>query len=168
MFNVVGVDPGAKGALVWLDEVGNPKGWLSMPMIEKGGPYGQSIVCVPSIKIWFEALPKDVRVFVERPQLFGVPTSAAFTMGFNFGLLLRALPAHEFVEPSEWTKFVHADQSKDLKPKAKSEIVFADMFPVLNKEVTKKKFREGVIDAALIAAYGIWKLDNFNPKESDF
>jgi hypothetical protein len=63
-----------------------------------------------------------------------------------------------YVEPQKWTKVMHQGVSNDLKPKAKSLIALERLCPKIYPKVpTNKngKLHDGVVDATLIASYGI-------------
>jgi hypothetical protein len=89
-------------------------------------------------------------------------TKGAFNYGRGFAAIEIVLQDGDFpytlVEPQKWAKVMHAGIGKDLKPKAKSAIAVARLFPKLSKLCTFDKAgkpHDGAIDALLIAGYGL-------------
>lgn len=148
---IMGVDPGNTGAIVILE------GRLIFDMIPMpmtvGGPYDKPSVDMARISIMMKQYQPNY-VLCELPASFGMGSMSAFTYGYNFARLSLALGQDTiYIRPGSWTKCMHADQPKDLKPKAKSQRVFDKLWGMnLIKDFTKAQ-QSGIIDAALIALY---------------
>jgi hypothetical protein len=158
---VLGIDPGLNGAIVLLDDAGGLQNFL-MPLTVEG----------KNKSLDFEALQKNFQgipasgchVFLERAVAFGMGLTGAFSYGRGFGFIeiaikLAGLPVTQ-VSPKEWTKEMHQGISADLKPKVKSQIAVERLFPQFVSAIprAKGKMHEGIVDALLIAGYGLRKL----------
>jgi hypothetical protein len=154
---VLAVDPGNSGAIVYLNSDGG-FAFFKMPLDEEGISFGG----IQSILKDFS----DVPIFLERAIPFKMGTKHAFSYGRGFGFIEIAVQlsgnAVTYVEPGKWTKEMHQGIMKDLKSKAKSEIAIKRLFPNLIKQIPhgpkSKKIDEGVMDAVLIAGYALRKL----------
>lgn len=151
---VLGIDPGLSGALVWLSK--NGLTFAPMPLNEEGR------ICYESIKEVIENSPPD-HIYIERAVAFGMGVTGAFNYGQDFnaikiGVGLTKIP-FTLVEPGKWAKVMHQGIDKDMKPKAKSIVAVKRLYPQLLKDIPKGprsgKFDEGIVDALLIAGYGL-------------
>ena len=154
---IISIDPGKKGAIVWLNADATDFYFEKMPLDSEG-------------KIDFiilrELLNRDPdeqqHIFSEKPNTMGVMgATQAFNYGVDFGLLLSVVIDSELpytlVEPNKWTKIIHAGIDSKYKPKAKSQIAVKRLFPKFLSRIPKTKpryYSEGVVDALLIAEYG--------------
>jgi hypothetical protein len=151
---VLGIDPGQKGALVWLSENGFTH--ELMPLDELKWVNFERLLEI------FAVNPCD-HVYLERAKAYGMNAGGAFSYGVDFGTILCALRIVELpytlVDPHVWTKDLHADLDKRLKPKEKSLLALDRFFPKLKHNIPKGprsgKMHEGVVDALLIAYYGL-------------
>lgn len=153
---VVGIDPGQQGAIVFLNE----RKFLHslMPLKDKI----EKEIDFTRVR---EILMKESRidhVFLERAVPFAMGSKSAFNYGRGFMALelaiqLAGLPV-TYVEPAKWTKAMHAGIKDDLKPKAKSITAVKRLYPQWLFDVPQTKtgkLHEGVVDALLIAGYGM-------------
>lgn len=152
----VAVDPGLNGAVVYLGPSGF-KFW-TMPTNGDGLAFGE----LQAIFNSFSGVP----IFLERAVSFGMGTKSAFNYGRAFGFLEIAIKLSKnpvtYIEPGKWTKVIHAGISSDLKPKVKSLVAvdrlcakYVDQIP---KTPRTKKLHDGVVDALLMAVYGLREL----------
>ena len=150
---VLGIDPGLSGAFVWF----SPNGITYEPMplnAEKRVDFVQAQALI-------QKFPLD-HVFIERAMPMAMGAKHAFNYGQDFKSLLLALElsfvSFTLIEPSKWTKVIHAGVSADLKPKAKSLVAAKRLVPKFLNELPKGKVSgkidEGGLDALLIAYYG--------------
>jgi len=161
---ILGVDPGGKGALVTLDYFGKLESFIPMPMTKTNKPYDAAEVDVNLLESYVKsvlALDPNVFAFCERPSSYGMLSSSAFTYGFNFALLSKVLERYcsnlTYVQSGTWTRVIHEGEDKDLKPKAKSLLVFGKLYSMEPKYLfgkLNKASLEGLVDAMLIAEYG--------------
>lgn len=151
---ILAIDPGLKGALVWLTK--NEMHWHKMPLnVEKGIDFFE-------IQDILELYPK-AHVFLERAHPGAMGVTGAFNYGRGFAALeiaiLIAKRPVTYIEPAKWAKVMHEGISNDLKPKVKSEIALKRLFPQYLDQIPKGpkngKIDEGVMDALLIAGYGL-------------
>ncbi len=159
---ILAIDPGVTGAIVCTD--GKLITSWEMPLELDGK--NKSIEFDGLIKILMRAdSSARMPVFLERAMPFAMGSKHAFNYGRGFETIVIALKLLKFsvtyVEPSKWTKEMHEGISGDLKPKVKSAIAVKRLFPHLVRELpTKPKggMHDGMIDALLIAGYGLRKL----------
>lgn len=142
---VVGIDPGARGALAVLNH-GLPEAHLVMPQDLR------------EIISWVESYT-PAHVFIEKAQSFpGQGVSSAFNYGRHYGELLGILQALQIpftaVGPRLWTSKMHMGIS-GTEAKKKSLEAFHRHFPMVDACPPRcKKPHDGIVDAYLIAAYG--------------
>lgn len=150
---IAGIDPGLTGGICILE--GDRPVWLSpLPTIadrEIDGAVLRSILSTHNVKT----------VYLERAQAFpkqGV--SSAFNYGFTFGLIYgncMARAAVVLVSPAKWHKAMTAGTPVDAPTKARALIAAERLFPGVDLRATTKsrKAHDGMVDALLIAAYGL-------------
>lgn len=160
MNEILGIDPGQKGALVLLGVAGQLKGFWPMPVTPE-----KDIDFIKLSEILADDIGSNTLVFLERAVPFAQGMKQAFSYGRGFAAVEIALKLAElsvtYVEPSKWTKYIHQGVDQDLKPKVKSVIAFGRLYPKLISKIPhtinrkgEKKFDEGIVDALLIATYG--------------
>jgi hypothetical protein len=156
---ILGIDPGQKGALVWLD------GWrvvhsALMPAQPKVGLLTADLVA--ELRRW-----RPDRVVLERAQSMpkqGI--SSAFKYGRDFGriegvLITLGIP-FVTVSPVVWHRALCGAKPKgedSSQAKARAQAVVQERLPGL--DLTPGRLRvpnEGLIDAAAIALYGVQTL----------
>jgi len=140
----IGIDPGANGAIAWIDERGKSCVEKMPDTLQDLWDLIQSIGFeVPDFK------PYEVKAYIEQvsssPQM-GV--KSAFTFGNGFGHLEMALTAagipFERVRPQVWQKAMGCMTKGDKNvSKRRSQ----ELFPQI-------KVTHAIADALLIAAYG--------------
>jgi hypothetical protein len=137
---IVGVDPGAKGAVCGIDyETHEPE------------------FC--NIETFLDTTWDAEHIFIEKAQAMpGQGTVSMFNYGVGFGRILQKAHSvgvpYTLVHPRTWTKVMWAGTDSKLKPKQRSKQAAERLFP----GVTFKG--DGQIDAALIAEYGRRQLGN--------
>jgi len=144
--NIIGIDPGKKGAIVAM--VGSEIHLHQMP--EDAG----SIV-----DILTKYAADGCHVFLEKSQAMpGQGTVSMFNYGTGFGTLLGILAAlkipHTLVHPKTWCKVMHSGTA-DAEAKVRSLEAARRLFPrvqLVRPRCTKPD--EGYIDALLIAEWG--------------
>lgn len=152
---ILAIDPGQNGAFVLFD--GEKFDFRLMPiLVNKDIDFEgvQKILMSPGVD--------KAHVFLERAMPMAQGARHAFNYGRGFAALeiaikLANLPV-TYVEPAKWSKIMHEGISADLKPKAKSIIAVQRLFPQFIEKIPKTKtlkYHEGVIDALLIAGYGL-------------
>lgn len=145
---VVGVDPGAKGALVCL----------------KNGQILDTIkldkTSIPELSRWVH-MYKDIPFCVEDVQItFGDGVKSAFSFGKNVGKLHAILELHEaeilWVSPQKWANYFKKEygssSEKDNKLRNENWTV-EHMGDVLREYRDRKRIHSGIVDAYLIARY---------------
>lgn len=171
---VIGIDPGLDGAFMLFDGI-SFRSW-NMPTIVEGKNRSVDFDGVHELLWGLSDVNTDLHVFLERAVPFSMGTTGAFNYGRGFAAIEIAIQLLKmpvtYVEPSKWTKEVHAGISGDLKPKAKSLIAVKRLFPKLVEHLPrgkKGKLLDGPIDALLIAAYGLNRVTpQRNEPEFDF
>lgn len=150
---IVGVDPGRTGAVVVLE---------SAKMNFHVMPLQNDEVSFEGFLGIMAGLPKTAHVFLERAMPLAMGAKHAFNYGRGFAALEIAIRlsglAVTYVEPGKWAKVMHAGISVDLKPKAKSLIAVERLFPQHLSLIPRNKngkLHEGVVDALLIAGFGV-------------
>jgi crossover junction endodeoxyribonuclease RuvC len=142
--SVIGVDPGLKGALAWVNEFGFLTEIEDMPVVDNevnANLLANLIVAYGPVEC----------VLVERQQSFpkqGVASS--FKTGTGYGIIIGVLaglhvPAFYWA-PSTWKKTMHLSSNKELSRKRALE-----RWPD-QSEYFKLKKHEGRAEAALLAA----------------
>jgi hypothetical protein len=149
---ILAIDPGLKGALCFI----GPKeiSFYEMPLTKNQDvdfDLIDNILCVNAPE----------HIFLERAVSFGMGTKGAFNYGRAFAALEIAIMLSEtpftFIEPSKWTKEMHAGIDADLKAKAKSVIAVERLFKKHLHLIPKTKkglYHDGCVDALLMASYG--------------
>lgn len=156
---VLGIDPGQKGAFVLLGE--GVFEYEFMPLNEDGS------VNFLKVNEILDSWMFDIsHIYLERAFAAKMGRTSAFNYGRGFGTLECAVAysGHPvtYIEPAKWTKDIHAGIKGSLKPKDKSAIALGRLHKGfktdLEKSIKNKAVREGVIDALLIATYGLKQL----------
>jgi len=147
----VGIDPGKKGAFVAVN--GNEQ----IIAVEKNVT-GDDLFT-------FLSILNPRHVFLEKAQSMprqGI--ASAFNYGQGYGELIgvltaRAMP-YTLVRPSYWTKALHVGTA-DGEPKQRSAEAFRRLYPRDAHALTPRgKLHDGVVDATLIAIYGLRHIIN--------
>lgn len=151
---ILGIDPGQNGGLAILgkDRVIYYKS--VMPILAKELDYKKLVEPLTNYQIEM--------VYMEK---VGAMPKQGVTSMFNFGkhygellgvINMLSLP-HVLVRPTEWQNVAHKGMSRKIKPKERSLKVATDMYPDtdLRKSNRAKIAHDGIVDAILIALYGV-------------
>lgn len=152
---VLGIDPGLKGGLVFMNENGIISSH-KMPVVKDGGKS-----CIDCEELAFLIDSKMVRsdyqsrIVIEKVHAMpkqGV--TSVFTFGEGFGVLKGMAAAFDIplllVRPQEWQKAILGGIDKSLG-KARSTVYCKQLYPDL-KDLHK---HDGLADAACIAEWGM-------------
>ena len=152
---ILGIDPGATGGFVFIDQEKNIIEAFPTPLIDK------SIIDIVELNRLIKH-HKPYRAFIEK--VGAMPKQGVVSM-FNFGKtcgIIEALIVAEYipytmVTPQAWQKVMHEGLDKTLNSKVRSEIIFKRNYPTENLKATErsKKNHNGMVDALLIALYGL-------------
>lgn len=149
-----GIDPGIKGAVVFLDSRGAIFHKILMPEdVTALADFFTKFCYVHSEKY-------KIRVFLEKAQAMpGQGVCAVFNYGKHFGSIIGILATLgckvELIPPQAWTRAMHKGYNQS-NSKEKSKALALDLFKGESflASVRCKKPHEGFVDAALIAEYG--------------
>ena len=154
---IAAIDPGLGGALVFLSgRLFRTFNWYPMPVKK------DKRVCLKSVITILRSEAPD-KVFLEQALPMAMGAKHAFNYGRDFAaletaIMLLKIPC-DLIRPNEWTKVMHGGTNKDLRPKVRSSIAVEKHFRFLLDKIPKtpksKKYHDGVVDALLIAAYGL-------------
>ena len=148
--NIVGIDPGKKGAAV-------------IKRVEDGVLVAKELSILMDCPSLFSNIHKQIgldHVFIEKAQAFpkdGVRN--AFSYAMNFGRILGWIETlmipYTLVPPQTWTRVMHIGCTGD-NPKDKSLQVVRRLYPEadLTFSARARKPHDGLVDAILIATYG--------------
>lgn len=167
---VLGIDPGLQGAMVLTD--GAHFEYAFMPLKVEGKNKSVDFQAIHRYFLAWKLMDRELcpsHVFLERAVAFGMGLTGAFNYGRGFGFIEIAIDLAGFpitqASPREWTKVMHEGISADLNAKVRSQIAVERLFPQLKGRIpiaitgrSKGKMHEGVVDALLIAGYGLRKL----------
>lgn len=151
---ILGIDPGAGGALALIETSQNTLTLIDMPIVEvKRGPRIVRQVSAPLIA---EALRPYLitHAFIEKVGAMpGQGVSSMFAFGRAAGVLEGVLAGLQIpmtlVTPQEWQKHMRVVGGKD-GARARA----AQLFPKYADQFSRKK-DDGRADAALLAEYGV-------------
>jgi crossover junction endodeoxyribonuclease RuvC len=146
---VIGIDPGATGALVMLED-GNPIEWMDMPIMKVGSATRVNAAVVSD----FMRDSLCEHVYVEQVGAMpGQGVSSMFNFGHSTGTIMGVLGAmgipHTLVTPQAWKKsqgLIGTD-----KDGARARAI--QLWPRW-RELDKKGKGQALADAALIARHG--------------
>lgn len=160
MSSVVGIDPGATGALVWLDAKDlKPRGVWDCP--QDDGELRELVECLN----WGDSWSTRPRLAVVERQQY-MPKGgrmqggkSTFSLGVNYGVWLGVLYAVGVevitVPPAAWQRYVY-DSGGVGDPKERSIRRAKELFPDMPLVPDGCRVeRHGRADAALIALYGV-------------
>ena len=160
---IIGIDPGLKGGIAFLEETGNLINIACMPIMIHGR---RNTVDINALSILLESYEKDrTTVVVEAAQKFSAGTNALTSTWFGFGRITAMLELmkmrHEIIKtPITWQKtfWTKPKMPKGTKfdTKAASIAAAKRLFPAHDFLPTQRcsKPSDGLTDAALIAEYG--------------
>jgi len=147
---VMGIDPGAKGALALMT---NRK-------IERMEVMPEDIhLTIDLIVDWQPSI-----IYLEKAQAMpGQGVSSMFKYGRHYGEIVGAISTLKIplveVSPRTWTKLMHAGTDSKLPAKGRSLKAALSLYPYMNFLATKRSRvpHDGLIDASLITGYGYKK-----------
>ena len=147
--DVIGIDPGQTGYIVELNSATSEARTLPIPFRPDG------IVCYRTIKSYFDLKEIDLMILERVTMQPKFSAVAAHTFGKCIGQLQMLLSAFPFSEVSSrtWQKVMHLGFPDSWGPKEKSMGAFQRLNP--NFKAGKKKVSKDLVDAFLIAAYGL-------------
>jgi crossover junction endodeoxyribonuclease RuvC len=154
---VLGIDPGASGALVVVDN-GKISDLIDMPVLNvKRGSRAVREVNAPALGAIVASLqPIDTAMLEQVGAMPGQGVSSMFAFGRAVGVVEGVLGALQIpytrVPPQEWQRAMRVRGGKD----GARERAMA-LFPVRAADFARKK-DDGRADASLIAAYGEQRL----------
>ena len=149
---ILGIDPGASGALVVLDSQGQPIEWMRMPIMKEGSATRVNGLAVAE---FIRSLPRDsTRAYVE--SVHSMPkqgVTSSFNFGHSAGVIAGVLAALEIptvmVTPQRWKK--RANLIGTNKDAARSKAIIR--WPKW-RDLDKIGAGQAYADAAFIAVYG--------------
>lgn len=180
---IIGIDPGAKGGIVFLKDgklTAHPMPiWTEEIKLSKPKKLKNRIkthrteinISVNQLEALFKAaigrgMKSDFKVYVEQiKDIFGISSQANFKMGYNLGMvhsvLDRVFGEYYMVRPQEWQKQVWIDSDIIKKPNKRNDTK-ATSLNAANRIFPNESFilegckkpHDGLFDAALIAHYG--------------
>ncbi len=158
---ILGVDPGLRGYIFGLSPKGAALFQRAMP-----DEISDQVTLLTELTKSYEVL-----AWVERAQAFpGMGVSGCFKYGRHYGALLGALEALgcevSTVPPRVWTRAVwrESDALAGDSPKARSLSAFTRIFPGASPVPHRCRVpHDGLVDAALIAWYGLALLKSYLP-----
>jgi crossover junction endodeoxyribonuclease RuvC len=146
---IIGIDPGAKGALAWLSGDGHLIAVQDLPWIKGHG------LNAASFAAWIE-LRDDIRhAFVERvASRPGQGVVSVFTFGMNYGQIIGVLTGLKIpvtlIAPTKWKPAVGLPTGSN---KAASRARAAQLWPGAADSFARVR-DDGRAEAALIGMYG--------------
>jgi len=149
-----GIDPGAKGALVVLDEDGTVIAWLLMPMIKQGTQERVNAAAVAAfLKPYAANITANLELVGAMP---GQGVASMFSFGHSAGVVTGVLGALEIpvtlITPQKWTK--HFNLGSKTKSPDQARGLAARFWPAW-RELDFKGKGGALADAALIARYSL-------------
>ena len=146
---VAGIDPGASGALVILED-GSPIEWTQMPTMKVGSA---TRVNGSAVAAFFLHTHVE-HVYVEQVGAMpGQGVSSMFNFGHSTGTVMGVLSAlfipHTLVTPQAWKKAAGLTGTDKDAARARALQLWPDW-----RELDKKGNGQALADAALIARYG--------------
>jgi len=165
-FWTIGVDPGLKGAAVLL----NPDGWPHrVEVLPTVKIFGQARTYIQSYEnlLGHDPFEHSTHFFIEMVQNYGRESSkkSLLSSGIGWGFLVHPAMSDPWIAsvtamgPKDWQKVmlkgVPGDDTKE-KSRNKVEQLWPGLtlWPRVSKGADEGKIRDGVADAALIAAWG--------------
>jgi crossover junction endodeoxyribonuclease RuvC len=173
--NIIGIDPGKDGAVAKLLSFHGDHELLQteltpMVKVSKGKKVRMEYDLVAMRRVLAIAMFEGAdHVFLEKAQAMTKPgkqkqgVTSMFSFGRGFGLWEGILVGMEIpytiVHPRTWQKPVHRDITGD-DPKGRSLIAAGRLFPGhdFRRSERARIPHSGMVDAALIAWYGRWKM----------
>lgn len=151
------IDPGKNGAIVYLS--GTDFVYFKMPLSQTNDVNFKKVAKI--LKMY-----KGVHVILERAVPFSMGMKSAFNYGRDFKALEIAIEICKnpvtYVEPNKWAKEMCQGVKHSRDKKKRNAIAAQRLFPNEFLKVPKGpksgKPHDGVVDALLMAGYGIRKV----------
>lgn len=155
--NVLGIDPGLKGAIALYNEKGL-QSVLEIPTVKSSGR-GREVLWASLNQQWDELFFWADHVFLERVNARPLDGgSSAFKFGSIYGglrgLIVAKLIPYTLVTPGTWMKVMGVGRGSKEASCLRAE----QLFPTEGFRGPKGGKKDGVAEAALIAKYGFDKL----------
>lgn len=146
---VIGIDPGASGAIVMLED-GVPIEWMAMPVMKVGSATRVNAAALAA----FFMESKTEHVYVEQVGAMpGQGVASMFNFGHNCGTIMGVLGAlavpHTLVTPQAWKKAAGLIGTDKDAARARAIQLWPEW-----RDLDKKGAGQALADAALIARYG--------------
>jgi crossover junction endodeoxyribonuclease RuvC len=154
MMRILGIDPGASGAIALLDTEQNVLTVVDMPVVEvRRGSRNVRHVSAQALSLVVDALQPIDHAVVERVHSMpgqGVASTFAFGRAFGVceGVLAGANVRYTDVAPATWMRAMYLTGGKDS-----ARHMAMQLFPD-NAERFARKKDDGRADATLLAVYG--------------
>jgi crossover junction endodeoxyribonuclease RuvC len=151
---ILGIDPGAHGALAWLSPTGELLAVEDMPAapVTIGGK-DRMRVSAPMLAALIRDLMPTAAYVEKVGAMPGQGTASMFSFGFSAGLIDGVLAGLEipvtYVTPQTWKKAAGLTSDKSAV-----RLRAAQLFPDMAKHFARVK-DDGRAEAALIARYGV-------------
>lgn len=149
---ILGVDPGKKGAFVIVQDQRILTA-LPMPTVIDGKFIDASAIAK------FLKREDPYHAYIERVHaVFGASAGSTFAFGEGYGVIVGVISTlgipFTTVPPKQWQKVMHDGVEEKYEPKHRSAVAAMRLFPAFDFTQGKKNYHDGLVDAALIAAYG--------------
>lgn len=156
---VAGIDPGKQGAIVLLDSERPVAHFMTLPYSDDGFLLSQQV------HKWMKLWGYPDLVVLEKIKPGGAKSfpSAMFQLGVSYGQVLQFLHIAKvplrLPYPQQWQKVMHEGIPAKLSSKERSAAAYRMLFPhgPISKGPKGGKINENVVDALLIATYGVLK-----------
>ena len=146
---IIGIDPGATGALVLLEH-GHPIEWLDMPTTRIGTT---TRVAAAALAHWIEDFRADHAYVESTHAMPGQGVTSMFNFGHSCGTVMGVLGAismpHTMVTPQAWKQAAGLIGTDKDGARARAMQLWPSW-----RELDKKGKGQALADAALIALYG--------------
>lgn len=157
-FHVIGIDPGIQGAIVAITR--NKFAFWNMPIEQVGK---RSEIDYFAFKELLKSVARpDSVIVLEVAIALAMGSTHAFNYGRGFAALEIAIKelglTAATIRPHIWCAELHEGISQELKPKVRAALAVEKLYPKFAKLIPrskKGKMHEGVVDALLIAGYGV-------------
>jgi hypothetical protein len=155
--NIIGIDPGKKGAIVLVGSKGEVFGINMMPVNGKEIDMVMLHSVIYNYKKFGEA-HGGIICMVEKLNSFGMGRQSAFNFGKTCGIIeamviANDIPLHR-VTPQQWHKVILQGIPKQDNPKLRVEQCCKEQHNNIFGDIKAKYKREALRDAFLIAKYG--------------
>jgi crossover junction endodeoxyribonuclease RuvC len=146
---VLAIDPGLKGALAWVNELGFLTEVEDMPVVDNNVNAKLLANLIVGYGPLECAIVERQQAFPKRPDGRGQGTASAFKTGTGYGIIIGVLAALNiptfFLAPTQWKKTLNLSRDKEESRKKA-----LDRWPS-EAEYFKLKKHEGRAEAALLA-----------------